>query len=130
MGFHQYTYPIGKEPNVILNLAHGITSRVDSLTLEVVNNTTLTGFRHANSSLEGDKTVWFVIKFSKPFIDYGIEVQGKLVGKQQKTGGKDIKAFSRFNALPQNRIQVKVALSRVDKQGVLNNLERTSGLEF
>lgn len=123
VGFHQYTYPAGNAPNIILNLTHGITSRVDSLTLEVVNNTTLAGFRHANSSLDGDKTVWFVIEFSEPFIDYGVQVQGKLVGKQSKTGGKDIKAFFRFNALPQNRVQAKVALSRVDKVGAMNNLK-------
>ena len=124
VGFHRYTFPAGKDPNIILDLSHGITSKVDSLCLEMVNNTTLTGFRHAHSSLDGDKIVWFVIEFSEPFSDYGVELGGKFVGKQPKTGGKDIKAFFRFNALPQNRVQVKVALSRVDKQGAHNNLKR------
>ena len=124
VGFHRYTFPSGKTQNVVLDLAHGITSMVDSLTLEVVNNTTLTGFRHAHSSLDGDKTVSFVIEFSEPFCDYGVVVQGTMVGKKPITGGKDIKAIFRFDALPHNCVQVKVALSRVDKEGALKNLKQ------
>jgi predicted alpha-1,2-mannosidase len=89
----------------------------------VVNNTTLTGFRHAHSSLDGDKTVFFVIEFSSPFNDYGVEEQGVKFGKQSMTGGKDLKAYFRFDSLPQNRVLVKVSLSRVDSEGALNNLK-------
>ncbi len=124
VGFHRYTFPAGKDPNIILDLSHGITSKVDSLTLEVVNRTTLTGFRHAHSSLDGDKTVWFVIEFSEPFSNYGVELQGKLMGEQSKSGGKELKAFFHFRTLSQNSVKVKVALSRVDKQGAQNNLKR------
>ncbi|HWR98989.1 MAG TPA: GH92 family glycosyl hydrolase, partial [Prolixibacteraceae bacterium] len=122
IGFHRYTYPSGEAPNIILDLAHGITTVVDSLNLEVVNSTTLTGFRHAHSSLDGDKTVWFAIEFSEPFIDYGVEVQGKMAGKQSRTGGKDLQAFFKFDNLPNHTVLVKVALSRVDKEGAINNL--------
>ncbi len=123
VGFHRYTFPAGKAANLLLNLTHGITSRVDSLSLEVVNNTTLTGFRHANSSLEGDKIVKFVIEFSSPFSNYNVESQGKKSGKLPLAGGKDLKAFFRFDNLKHNTILVKVALSRVDKAGALKNLK-------
>ena len=123
VGIHRYSFPAGKPANVILNLSHGITTRVDSLCLEVLNNTTLTGFRHANSSLDGDKKIYFVIEFSSPFSDYGVEVQGKQIGKQSKSAGKDLKAFFRFNSLNDNEVKVKVALSRVDREGAINNLK-------
>ena len=124
VGFHRYTFAAGMDPNILLNLTHGITSRVDSLELEVMNNTTLTGFRHANSSLDGDKTIWFVIKFSEPFTDFSVEKNGKLVGKFSRVGGKDLKASFRFGHLAKNQVLVKVALSRVDKTGALNNLAK------
>ena len=124
VGFHRYTFPDGKDKNLILDLDHGITTSVDSLHLEVVSSTMLTGFRHAHSSLDGDKTIWFTIELSHPFSDYGVELQGKMVGKQAETGAKSLKAFFRFKELPQNSILVKVSLSRVDKAGALNNLRQ------
>lgn len=124
VGFHRYTFPSGGNKNILLDLAHGITTKVDSLHLTVVSSTLLTGFRHAHSSLDGEKTVWFTIEFSQPFSDYGVALQGKMVGKQAESGGKNLKAFFRFNQLPQNSVMVKVALSRVDKAGSLNNLRQ------
>ena len=122
VGFHKYSFPAGKSANIILNLSHGITSRVDSLSLEMVNNTTLTGFRHANSSLEGDKTVFFVIEFSAPIRNYRINLQGKNIGERPLSGGKNLQAYFKFDKLPKNELLVKVALSRVDKEGALFNL--------
>jgi predicted alpha-1,2-mannosidase len=122
VGLHQYTFPRGEKANIILDLTHGVTTRVDSLHLEVLNNTKITGFRHANSSLDGDKTIYFVIEFSVPFSDYNVEVQGNAVGKQSKSVGKNLRACFRFDNPNQNKILARVALSRVDKEGALNNL--------
>jgi predicted alpha-1,2-mannosidase len=122
-GFHKYTYPAGERANIILDLAHGITTRVDSLFLEVINNTTVAGFRKAYSSLDGYKTVWFVIEFSVPFRNYDIESQGKSIGQIPISSGKDLRAAFNFENDRENKVLVKVALSRVDKTGAMGNLK-------
>ncbi len=123
VGLHQYSFPSGEQANILVDLAHGVTSRVDSLYLEVINNTTLTGFRHAYSSLDGDKTVYFVIEFSVPFSDYNVEVQDKAIGEKPRSGGKNLRACFRFDNTSQNKVLARVALSRVDKEGAFKNLK-------
>lgn len=122
-GFHRYTFPSKEKAKIILDLSHGITTRVDSLYLEVINNRTIAGFRKAYSSLDGYKTVWFVVEFSVPFKSYDIESNGESIGEKRTSSSKDLRAVFSFENDLQNKVMVKVALSRVDKEGALNNLK-------
>ncbi|MCE1198209.1 MAG: GH92 family glycosyl hydrolase [Marinilabiliales bacterium] len=123
VGLHHYTFPSWEEGHVILDLAHGITTRVDSLFLEIPNDSTVTGFRHANASLDGDKKIYFVIRFSRPFLRHGISDKGKLLPNGEKAGGKEIRAFFDFGKVPSGGILAKVALSRVDMEGAWKNMQ-------
>ena len=124
VGMHQYTFPPGKAANLLLNLSHGITTTVDSLQLTIVSNTTLTGFRKAHSSLDGNKTIWFVIEFSRPFAASQVALEGQEPSPAKVYGGKELKANFNFRDLADNRLQVRVALSRVDLNGAWNNLKQ------
>ena len=67
VGFHKYSFPSTKEANVVLDLTHGISDEVDSLYLEIVSNTEISGFRESYEGLGGTHKVFFIAKFSQPF---------------------------------------------------------------
>lgn len=130
-GLHKYTFPATKEANIILDLTHGVSDEVDSLNLEIVNNSEIKGFRHSHGSLAGDNKIYFAAKFSQPFQTYGISQNGNSLNKKKISGAKDLRGYFRFNAESGNPILLKVGLSRVSEDGARKNLEaELSGWDF
>ena len=63
VGFHKYSFPSNKDANVILDLTHGISDIVDSLQLEIVSDTEVSGFRESYEGLGGNHKIFFIAKF-------------------------------------------------------------------
>src|SRR6185436_17745766 len=70
-GMHRYTFPAAKQANIILDLKHRDEVIESSLTIE--DSLTVSGLRRSKAWAQ-NQYVFFIIKFSKPFLKYGIYI--------------------------------------------------------
>ena len=79
VGIHQYSFPASDDAHILLDLVSGIYNYEDKniwTYLRVENDTLVTGFRQTNG-WGRTRTVYFAIRFSKPFTDYGYQNNSK-----------------------------------------------------
>jgi predicted alpha-1,2-mannosidase len=137
VGFHQYTFPKSDQAHIILDLMAGIYNYEDKNVwtyLHVVNDTLVTGYRQTNGWAK-NRTLYFALRFSKPFIAYGNmngskrEVYRGFWGKfnQSKNfpevAGRQIRAYFDFATAEGEKIKMKMALSPVSMDGALRNMQ-------
>lgn len=101
---HRYTFPVGREANVVLDLDH--RDRVTEARSEIVSETEVSGVRRS-SSWARDQVVYFVIRFSKPFA--------------RSSASGNTRGFS-FGAVG-GPLLVKVGISAVSVEGARKNLD-------
>lgn len=119
VGYHKYTFPESKQANIIIDLEH--RDKVTDSWIEIVSDTEICGLRRS-TNWANDMVWYFSMKFSKPFARQGIAVDNKLQEGIAKAQGTNIKAFVGFETAKDEVIEVKVALSAVDVDGALKNL--------
>ena len=145
VGFHQYTFPKTDSAHIILDLMSGIYNYPDKNVwtfIRVVNDSLITGYRQT-SGWARTRTLYFAMRFSKPFIDYGSKDFGKrepyrgFWGKfnQQKNfpalAGRQLRMYFNFKTNEGEKIKIKFALSPVSQENALNNLRtETPGWNF
>ncbi len=121
-GIHKYSFPGTREANILLDMTHGISDIVDSLYLEILSDTEITGFRQTHGSLAGDHKMYFVARFSNPFHSFAISQNGGKPDQIKKAGAKDLQAYFQFDTKTGNPVLLKVGLSRVSTEGARKNL--------
>ena len=137
VGIHQYCFPASDDAHILLDLVSGIYNYEDKniwTYLRVENDTLVTGFRQTNG-WGRTRTVYFAIRFSKPFTDYGYQNNSKkqvyhgFWGKFDQNhhfpeiAGKQIRAYFNFKTTANEKILLKVALSSVSTKNALLNLQ-------
>jgi putative alpha-1,2-mannosidase len=81
-GLHRYTFPASEQSHLLIDLVHGLNSKALDASLKIEGDNIVTGHRHSGGWANG-KTVYFVIESSKPFIGFGLELDGKPVAAGQ-----------------------------------------------
>ncbi len=137
VGFHQYTFPKSDQSHIILDLMAGIYNYEDKNVwtyLHVINDTLITGYRQTNGWAK-NRTLYFALRFSKPFIAYGNhnytkkEVYRGFWGKfnQGKSfpevAAQKLRAYFDFKTEAGEKIKIKFALSPVSMEGALGNMQ-------
>ncbi len=122
VGFHRYTFPESKESNVILDLVSGNSDEPDSLYISV-DGDEISGYRAATGALDGQKTIYFVARFSKPVSGYGLAIDDKVLDGQTSAKGKNVKGYFWFETKKGEAILLKVAISSVSIDGARKNLK-------
>src|ERR1700761_884878 len=127
VGFHQYTFPKSDSAHIILDLMAGIYNYPDKNVwtyVHVINDSLIVGYRQTNGWAR-TRTLYFAMKFSKPFIAHGYkkydqrEVYGGFWGQFNRTpnfpeiAGRQIKAYFDFKTNEGEKIKIKMALSPV-----------------
>lgn len=123
VGFHQYTFKKGAEnPHLVIDLIEGIGWDAPvSASIKQLDATTLVGHRHS-TGWANDQRLYFVIKLSQPL--KSIALYDSTVVKSGTTlSGKKLKAAVSFNAINNNKLQIKVALSPVSIENAILNLK-------
>lgn len=118
-GMHQYTFPAGKTPYVILDLQH--RDEVIESYVEMINDSTIQGLRRSKAWAT-DQWVYFVIRFSQPVTSFGLALNDTLKNDLKKAEGKNVKAYFSFKDIPGNTLKIKIAISAVSTDGALKNL--------
>ncbi len=141
VGIHRYTFPKSDQSHIILDLMAGIYNYDGKNVwtyVRVENGNTITGYRQTNGWAR-TRTVYFAMKFSKPFKSYGQQnFDEKQVYKgfwrkfdQNKNfpeiAGKNLKMYFDFDTNENEAIEVKLAISPVSQTNALENLEKEAG---
>lgn len=145
VGVHQYTFPESKDAHVILDLMSGIYNYDDKTVwtyVRVVNDSTITGYRQTNGWAR-TRTVYFAMKFSKPFKTYGrkdFDTNQVYRGFWRKfnqsenfpeIAGQKIRMHFDFDTEEGEKLMIKFALSPVSQKNALENmLAETPGWNF
>lgn len=121
-GLHKYTFPASQSSNIIIDLTHRDTVINSGITF--VNDREIQGFRRSRDWAR-DQRVYFFARFSRPFDDYGIAVDDKIISREvlEEREGKNIKAFVSYRTHALEPITVKVGISAVSIEGARKNLE-------
>jgi len=121
-GFHKYTFPATDQAHVILDLDHGIGNKTIEDALNVESSDTISGYR-LSDGWGGQRTVYFVMQFSKPFDSYGIERNGqRLAADARNVKGDSVKAFFNYKTAANDVVLVKVGISGTGIEGARKNL--------
>ncbi|SUJ12688.1 Putative alpha-1,2-mannosidase [Sphingobacterium spiritivorum] len=137
VGVHRYTFPKSDASHLILDLTSGIYNYEGKNVWTVVkvhNDSLITGYRQTNGWAR-TRTVYFAIKTSKPFKNYGARyLDGKPVynGFWRKFNQQDnfpdlaahnIRMHLDFDTDDNEQITMKVALSPVSMKNALVNMD-------
>ncbi|MBN2513590.1 MAG: GH92 family glycosyl hydrolase [Sedimentisphaerales bacterium] len=123
VGVHQYTFPATKEANVIMDLGHYIGgSNIRESKAEIVGDQEVRGYVR-KSGWSPDRFLYFVARFSQPFVKSGIVVNRKLDESAKQAEGRDIQCYVRFDTTQERVVVVKVALSAVSWDGAAKNMD-------
>ena len=115
IGIHEYTFPDGVEPEVIIDLKHRDQLLESDLRLHADNNHIITGYRRS-SSWAKDQHLFFAIEFSR-------QIRGSSVGKT----GAVLKFAPRGK---HNVLTARVSISTVSAGNALQNLINCEGDGF
>jgi len=119
-GFHRYTFPATDAAHVVIDLQHGIGNKTIESQLTIEDDHTASGYRRSDG-WGGQKTYYFVMKFSRPFDSAGVgQVDKDVPGKT--TTGSETKGHFDFKTKAGEQIMVRVGLSTVSVEGAKNNL--------
>lgn len=121
VGFHRYTYPESTQSGMIIDLGHGLGDVTLESSLKIVDDQTITGYRHSNGFIK-DQYVFFCARFSKPFEKFTSYTDGQQ-GAEKDVSGKICKVFLHFKTSANEKVLVKVALSTASEEGAVKNLE-------
>ena len=128
VAMHRYTFPESSEAGFILDLDYSLQGQYNrALSLEVVNDSTLRGYKNTNS-WAWRHDLWFQAVFSKPFT---CEIITDTIQQANGRRPKPVKkALLHFATANQEQVLVKVALSSVDAEGAEKNLVEIPHWDF
>jgi predicted alpha-1,2-mannosidase len=119
-GFHRYSYPPGRSARITLDLTH--RDPVLDSGLRFLGDRELQGWRRSRSWAQ-DQTVYFVARFSRPFREWGLAVDGEYRPGLDRASGTRLEAHMAFGEAG-GPLLVKVGISAVDLQGARRNLDQ------
>lgn len=115
--FHKYTYPAGDSSQVVIDLTMGLGwNRMTDCRLNRVDDYTLSGYR-TSRGWAANRTLYFVIRFSKPIVRWMTSKGDAKNGNEQAYG------LATFALRSDSVVCAKVGLSAVSEQGAMKNLD-------
>lgn len=142
VGVHKYTYPVGVDGRVVLDLNYGIYNYDGKClwaSIRVENDTLLTGYRITNGWARTNYT-YFAISFSQPIKNYGYRDFQKILynGWWRKfpvnqnfpeMAGRKLVSYFEFDTAKCPELTVKVALSATSTEGAIKNLQAETSFQ-
>lgn len=123
VGMHRYTFPVGKEASVIIDLVHLLDNEyIYEAALEKTADNEIAGMRRTRGWTD-NQYVYFVAQFSKPFKTVNFVQDKKPVSADARLSGTDLLALITFAGDGNEPLVVKVGLSVVSEENARKNLE-------
>jgi predicted alpha-1,2-mannosidase len=128
-GLHRYTFQGKGEGHLLVDFAHGyhddpaVPAKVSDAELRLVGNDTLVGGRRVHQWANG-RYIYFAMKLSRPFDSATLYSEDAPVpGAARAAKGDHLKAVLHYADPGKAPLLAKVALSAVDIDGALRNLD-------
>lgn len=125
---HRYTFEAGADAVVLSDLGHhlgDVTALDGEVTIDPAARE-FSGFSHFSGSYSNrfdGMPVYFVMRFSQPFLSHGVWKAGALFEGELTRAGADSGAWARFDAATENVVEVSVGISFVDVAHARENLD-------
>jgi predicted alpha-1,2-mannosidase len=124
-GMHRYSFPELPEPTrqgILLDLAHGIGSKVYHAELKLENATRISGMR-ATHGWATDRQACFVMEFSRPIQSVDFATNGTVAPGVMGTNYEGVEVKAIFGFAPSNEpLVVRVGISGTSIEGASKNL--------
>ena len=121
VGVHKYTFSKSDESNILIDPTNKIFGKAVETSVKLQDEDEIVGYCKS-TGWGGDRTVYFVAKFSKPYKTYGVFVNGKYQANEKTTKGPDAKVWATFDTKEGESVEVKVAISAVSIDGAKKNM--------
>lgn len=130
-GVHRYTFPKGKDANVIIDWTHLLDNEyIYEAELSKTASNELTGMRRTRGWTD-NQYIYFAAQFSKPFHSVDFVKNGKRMVDSTSVRGNNLMAVITFNNTEGQPIIAKVGLSTVSVDNARLNLEtEVKGFDF
>ncbi|WP_292262562.1 GH92 family glycosyl hydrolase [Brevundimonas sp.] len=140
VGLHRYSFPSGQPAHVLLDFRRSIydyPGKVLWSRIRVRDDGTITGFRETRGWAPA-RQLYFAIRFSQPMTGHairntetdipynGFRQPGRTPEEKQVLEGRALEAAFDFGPLD-GPLLVKVAISTVDEEGAIRNLDSEGG---
>lgn len=125
VGLHRYLFPAGaRNPHLLIDLHYAMKDAgITDASIRVVAPDLIVGSRRVHSWADG-RIIHFAMKLSRPCAGVGLYSNGRhLPAGASAVAGADLKAALFFPDAATAPLLVKVALSGVDVDGAIRNLE-------
>lgn len=127
-GIHRYSYPNGKEAQLIIDLDHSANKgswnrRIINSQIRIVNDHTIEGYRIITGWAKLRK-VYFYIEFSSPILSSSLRDGDRQYENTPVINGSNLHAMLRFGKLNEKPLICKVALSPVSTDNARLNLKQ------
>lgn len=119
VGIHRYTFRATADANVVLDLLH--RDKISSCGILLVDSVTVVGYRMSGGWASNQK-VYFALRFSKPFYKRQLANSGKFIERLGKFKIQTEQGVFTFDVSDGKPLMVKVALSSVNTDGALRNM--------
>lgn len=121
-GFHRYTFN-GEGPRfVIVDPTHSVGDHGYRSGLEIVSDREIRGYKRAISQSSGDRAVYFVARFSRPFLRAGLTDDDHPINAR-KHDGERVRAFVQFPESGRRSVELAVAISHTGPEGAEANFD-------
>ena len=117
-GYHRYTFPKNKQPNILIDLTH--PEGAEDLFIKKINDYEIVGMRRSHGWAY-NQYVYFVAAFSQPIRDFLISTNGNEFVKVDSDRAIDLRSILEFDA-GNTELLVKIGLSAVSVNGARKNL--------
>lgn len=127
-GIHRYSYPNGKEAQLIIDLDHSANKgswnrRIINSQIRIVNDHAIEGYRIITGWAKLRK-VYFYIEFSSPILSSLLRDGDRQYENTPVINGSNLHAMLRFGKLNEKPLICKVALSPVSTDNARLNLKQ------
>ncbi|TWR24934.1 glycoside hydrolase family 92 protein [Mucilaginibacter achroorhodeus] len=122
VGFHQYTFPAGKQANVIIDLTEGIADRTTDAYIKQVDKYTIEGYRFSRGWAPAQR-IYFTAVFSKPIAKFAVYDSTALKQGVTITGKNSRCAVTFANSNASQKLQIKVGISPVSCANASQNIK-------
>lgn len=127
-GIHRYSYPNGKEAQLIIDLDHSANKgswnrRIINSQIRIVNDHAIEGYRIITGWAKLRK-VYFYIEFSSPILSSSLRDGDRQYENTPVINGSNLHAMLRFGKLNEKPLICKVSLSPVSTDNARLNLKQ------
>lgn len=131
VGIHRYTFPVGNEEKVILDLNHSAKKgswgrQIINAQIRIVDDHTVEGYRVITGWAKLRK-ICFRLEFSKPFVSYSVNDGDRKEINTSVINGNNLHGTFDFGKADAQPLICKVAISPVSVSNAKDNMQAEAG---